>query len=412
MTHERHANLDDDAADVPPPAGGTGIRPGADRVATLVERWLDGGITAAEVAEMETALRESSAARQVFWSGAALHGLLHEAARIRFSELPASALGTVVPDDRGSATLPSGAVGAGRAGGQGTADASAWQRPMPWPRWRRPDFAAASALILVFGVLLGSLATSLAVAHVDRQLAEPPKPVLVVAESFEMPPAPDANYLPTVADCWSGDETSVVRRDARGSDGVLPHSGDCMLRFTSGHPRGETYPGVASELWRFIALDELRSLAGSHEIRVEFSAWFNTAAVPADARPVCGLRVVATELAPGEVDQQIWLKQREFGNPDEDALEARPVAIAETGDRLDRDPATWQRVAAVVAVPSHARYLLLHCYVRDRSDVPYAGSERSTVQYVDDVTVSVEPMPAPRPAREQRVSTAGDAAGR
>ena len=62
------------------------------RVAALIHRWLDNAITPPEIAEMEAALMESSAARLEFWRRAGLHGLLHEAARVKFAAVATDAV--------------------------------------------------------------------------------------------------------------------------------------------------------------------------------------------------------------------------------------------------------------------------------------------------------------------------------
>lgn len=380
---------------------------GRERRDALVDRWLDDVITPEELAEMEQQLLESSVARREFWRRAALHGLLHEAARVAFAEAPPAAgpgspaaglLATEAPAD-GSLPVESllpraaapvaghvarrsrvaGARSPGRLGGGGRGD------------WFWPGAVAAACLLLVGGVGIGSLLTTLAVAHAGRTPPDGVEPFPVLVEGFELPPAPLADYLPNTTDCWSGDETRVVGRDAWDDSRMLPHTGEHMLQFVSGHPRGESYPGVASEIWRFIDLEQMRALAGSREIRVELAAWFNGTPSPESPRRMCGLKVIATQHAPGQVDQTTWLKQVEGANPDAAVAGSRPVAAAETNEELDEDPASWQRVAVVVAVPAHARYLLLHCYARGRTESAFMSGECGPGQYIDDIALTVEP---------------------
>ncbi len=377
-------------------SGGQGDA-GRERRDALVDRWLDGVITPAELAEMEQQLLESSVARREFWRRAALHGLLHEAARVAFAEtppLPGHAAAVSVSADE-ALPLVTESVGLGRR-------TSAWHMTDQLAafgrgRWFWPGALAAACLLLVGGVGIGALLMTLTVAHAGRVASEFAEPFPVVFEGFELPPAPLADYLPTTTDCWSGDETRVVGREAWDSNRMLPHTGEHMLQFVSGHPRGETYPGVASEIWRFIDLEQLRALAGSREIRVELSAWFNGVPAPESPRRMCGLKVIATQHAPGQVDQSTWLKEVESVNPDAVDAGSRPVAAAETNEELDEDPASWQRVAVVVAVPAHARYLLLHCYARGRTESAFAIGECGQGQYVDDIAVTVEPVRQLRP---------------
>ncbi|MFM1996806.1 MAG: hypothetical protein RLZZ111_1193 [Planctomycetota bacterium] len=372
-------------------SGGQGDA-GRERRDALVDRWLDGAITPAELAEMEQQLLESSVARGEFWRRAALHGLLHEAARVAFAETPreSAPVGVgAVADAKEAMPLVTESAGFGRpAGGRHMADHLA---ALGRGRWFWPGALAAACLLLVGGVGIGSLLATLTVAHAGRVASEFAEPFPVLVEGFELPPAPLADYLPTATDCWSGDETRVVGREAWDDQRMLPHTGEHMLQFVSGHPRGESYAGVASEIWRFIDLEQMRALAGSREIRVELSAWFNGTPATDSTRRMCGLKAIATQHAPGQIDHSIWLKQVEGANPDAVDASARPVAAAETNQDLDGDPASWQRVAVVVAVPAHARYLLLHCYARGQAESAFASGECVAGQYIDDIVVTVQP---------------------
>jgi hypothetical protein len=365
------------------------------RVATLVDRWLDDAISADEIAEMESMLLESSGARRTFWRRAGLHGLLHEAARIRFGgsvESPAEAAETVAASG--------GAIGNSRRG-----ERAGRRRPSRFTAgWWRPGVLAACCLLLVGGGGLGSLVTSLATAHASRVAAEGSGAITVLAEGFESPPAPAEDYLPTTLDSWGGDETRVVGRGEWDANRMLPRSGQSMLRFVSGHPRGRDYAGVASEIWRFVDLDELRAIAGSKDIRVELSAWFNSVQPAEGCVPLCGLRAIATHLGPGDVKDTLWLDNGVLGDPD--AAEERPssMAAAESKDRLDADPASWQPLTVVLSLPAGSpRYLLVHCYALDRSAAAAAAADRLPGQYVDDISLTVEPADVSRTARAGRV---------
>jgi hypothetical protein len=364
------------------------------RVATLVDRWLDDAISADEIAEMESALLESSVARRTFWRRAGLHGLLHEAARITFGgsvESPAETTEKV-----GASVCEIGDSRRDEWAGR--------RRPSQLsPAWRRPAVLAACCLLLVGGVGLGSLLTSLAAAHAGRVAAEGSGAITVLAEGFESPPAPAEDYLPTTLDCWGGDETRVVGRGEWDANRMLPHSGQSMLRFVSGHPRGRDYAGVASEIWRFVDLDELRAIAGSKDIRVELSAWFNGVQPAEGCVPLCGLRAIATHLGPGEVKDTLWLNNGVLGDPDAAVEKSPSMAAAESKDRLDADPASWQPLTVVLSLPPGSpRFLLVHCYALDRSAAAAAAADRLPGQYVDDISLTVEPADVSRTARAVR----------
>ena len=364
------------------------------RVATLVERWLDDAISAEEIAEMESALLESSLARRTFWQRAGLHGLLHEAARITFGGAAESMA------EAADAVAASGCEIADSLRGEWTGTRQPSQFRSGW--WR-PGVLAACCLLLIGGVGLGSLVTSLATAYAGRVAAEESGAITVLAEGFESLPAPTQDYLPTTLDSWGGDETRVVGRGEWDANRMLPRSGQSMLRFVSGHPRGRDYAGVASEIWRFIDLDELRAIAGSKDIRVELSAWFNSVEPAEGCVPLCGLRAIATHLGPGDVKDTLWLNNDVLGDPDA-AVERPPsMAAAESKDRLDVDPASWQLLTVVLSLPPGSpRYLLVHCYALDRSAAAAAAADRLPGQYVDDISLTVEPADVSRMVRAAR----------
>ena len=361
------------------------------RVATLVDRWLDDAISADEIAEMESALLESSLARRTFWRQAGLHGLLHEAARIRFGgsvESPGDAAEPVAASSSEIADFRRGEQVGRRRLSQFKSG------------WRRPGVLAACGLLLFGGVGIGSLLTSLTTAYAGRVAAEGRGAITVLAEGFESPPAPAEDYLPTTLDSWGGDETRVVGRGESDANRMLPRSGQSMLRFVSGHPRGRDYAGVASEIWRFVDLDELRAIAGSKDIRVELSAWFNSVEPGEGCVPLCGLRAIATHLGPGDVKDTLWLNNDVLGDPDAAVERPSSMAAAESKDRLDADPASWQSLTVVLSLPPGSpRYLLVHCYALDRSAAAAAAADRLPGQYVDDISLTVEPADISRMAR-------------
>lgn len=357
-------------------------RPFADRLTRLIDQWVDGEISQEEIRELEAALLESAEARRHFWRQAGFHGLLHEAARMKFA-----ADGSSVQPAR-EAGIPSDRTGLLRRNGAGMGR----RRVL----WMRGGVCAAALALLVGGGSMGSLMTSLSLARAERIVALMPAPLELFSDGFESPPEPAADYLPTTVNQWSGDVTSVTTAEERAGAHVLPRSGNRMLRFVATHPANEPYDAVASEVWRFIDLEELRSLAGSHDINIELAAWFNGVPAEPGRRPLCGLTAIAMDAAPGQAHESMWLTKSLFLKPDDPASVSRPIAAAEVKERIDDDPASWQRIATVVAVPASARYLLLHCYVVDRSEAAQAAAERLPGQYMDDVTVTVLPMRHPR----------------
>ncbi|NCA11801.1 hypothetical protein EBR56_08335, partial [bacterium] len=236
--------------------------------------------------------------------------------------------------------------------------------------------AASMALLLLGGCGIGSVVTSLAFAYAGPRGPDQPA-VIVHEESFERTPAPDVRHVPDRLDVWGGDETAVVAAE----HGIEPRSGDRMLKFLSPRQRGAVYEGNASEIWRFIDLESVRAAAGSRDVRIDFSACFNGCAGRGGPRR-CWVSAIATDTHPRDLGMD-W--QTQFK-----AAQENPVAVAtaQTRERIDADPATWQRISASVTTPPRARYLLLHCLAEYRPGEDDDVATRCG-QYVDDIDVAV-----------------------
>lgn len=329
-----------------------------DRTNHLIEAWLDGTIDDVELAELEVALLESLDVRHEFWRRAALHGVLHEAAKIEFA---AGDVPSVSPSP-GDITAPTAQVGRGR--------------------WMRGGIAVGVALLVVGGCGIGSVVTSLAFAY-SGMLGRGQPAVVVHEEGFEQPPGPEPRFIPDRPGVWSGDETVVVGAE----HGIVPRSGSKMLKFLSSGPQGATWRGAASEIWRVIDLESLRAAAGTHDVRIDFSACFNGCAGRGEPR-MCWISAIATDANPRDLGDD-WGEQFE-------AAQKNPIAVAtaQVRERIDADPATWQRFTVTVTAPPKARYLLLHCLTEYRPDEDQDIATRCG-QYVDDIDVAVS---AARPA--------------
>jgi len=323
-----------------------------DRTNHLIDAWLDGTIDDLELAELEVALLESLDVRHEFWRRASLHGMLHEAAKIE------SAAGKS-PD--------------AAAGGPG------FESPAPRAfrgSWLRGGVAASMVFLLLGGCGIGSVATSLAFAYAG--LRGPTRPAIVVhEEGFERPPAPEQRHVPDRLDVWGGDESVVVGPE----HGIAPQSGARMLKFLSARPAAANYEGYASEIWRIIDLESVRVAAGSRDVRIDFSAWFN--GCPGQGEPrQCWISAIATDTHPRDLGHD-WRVQFQ-------AAQKNPggVATAQARERIDTDPATWQRFSVTVTAPPGARYLLLHCLTEYRPGQDDDVADRCG-QYVDDIDVAV-----------------------
>lgn len=326
-----------------------------DRCGNLIEAWLNATLDDAEFAELEGLLLESTEARRDFWQRAAIHGWLSEAAKILHAR-------PVADDTAPAPPTPAPALAPGRA---------------PQPLLQRGILLGA-AVALIGGCGIGSVATSMALAY-SGLLSRAIAPVMLHEEGFEHPPAPEQNYLPTEFNVWGGDETAVVSAER----GVKPRTGRKMLRFVTSHPRGVTYEGNASEIWRVLDLDELRRLGGAHELHVEIAGFFNGAVPAGVQRTSCLIGAIATDMQPASLGER-W--RTLF-----DAAEAASTrtAIGQRSSVIDDDPATWQRLSASVTVPAEARYLVLYCLASMR---PTARAHVGAAEFIDDITVVVTPV--------------------
>jgi hypothetical protein len=340
----------------------------ADRREMLIDSWFDGMLADDQLAELETSLLESSEARQEFWERATVHGLLREAAKLRFSSADfgvTSAEPTSPPSVGERAPL--------------AVCAAAW-RQLP---------LAVRRIVLVAGWLAAVLIASRGIASSNHTGGAKPAAVVLHEEGFETPPPPAQDFQPEHFDLWGGDETEVVGV----TDGVVPRGGARMLKFVSGHPRDTFYEGVVAEIWRFVDLAELRASAGGRLDRVELSAFFNAAQTGDVVKPFGGVSLIATDTHPRDFRRD-WRAQFAAA-----AKQPASMAASEIRQDLDSDRRTWQRLSATVDVPEGARYLVLHCFTeRWRNDGERLVWE-SMGQYVDDIRLEVVPAALPRPTR-------------
>jgi hypothetical protein len=315
----------------------------------LMEAWLDGAIRDAELVELEAALLESAELRREFWRRASLHGLIREAVKI-VGASPQIADGHGIRPARRS--------------------------------WLRARVAAGAAFVLLGGLGIGTVVTSMAFAYAGLRVWDP-RALVIHEEGFERPPSPRQDFIPQQTDVWSGDETEVVGVERN----VFPRTGGRMLRFVSGHPQGAVYEGKGAEIWRIIDVETVRVAAGSRGVRIDFSGYFNGVVEGGDpgSEPLrFWVTAVATDAPPADL-AELWNDRFLY-----DEISPTSLSAAQSRDAIDDDPATWDRIATSLAVPPRARFVVLHC----AAALPPAEVEpgRGPRYYVDDLSVVVTPV--------------------
>lgn len=369
----------------------------------LIEAWLDGAIEDVEFVELEAALLESAEMRREFWRRAALHGLIREAVKITGGLPSPAGLATGAPShqtaDPHGERRPAVSVSreADRYSNGPSMVAGRNRLRTLWQAWLRGSLLAGAAMVLLGGLGLGSVVTSMAFAYAGLRVWDAGA-VVIHEEGFEKPPAPRQDFIPQRPDVWSGDETEVVGVERN----VFPRSGSHMLRFVSGHPRGAAYEGRGAEMWRIIDVEAARSAAKSREVRIDFSGYFN-GVDPASEPLQFWVTAVATDAPPADL-AGLWNDRFLY-----DDISPTSLSAAQSRDAIDDDPATWQRIATSLAIPPRARFVVLHCTAALPASADTAAADRMPRYYVDDLSVVVTPVapvedgrtagPRPRDAR-------------
>ena len=223
--------------------------------------------------------------------------------------------------------------------------------PKNWKRWISTTSMAA-------GICVGLFAASLLQGYVQPRLQ---KNWVLFTENFESGPAPIASGVPQEPDHWSGDET---RRTGSGPR-VSPLNGRSMLQLVSADYQGKNAaaPSRTSSIWKLIDLRPYKSLCATGNFGVHLSAHFN--AEPFED-PLQYMAYVSIHALDSEAVRNGTLK-------DWKKLDSKALAL-NRGNRtvLDRDPRTWQRLNASLALPSPTDFLLLEIALKQTPppDVP------------------------------------------
>ena len=319
----------------------------------LIQGFLDDSLTPGEQTELESAILRSEAVRKRFWELAEVHGLLKQATDVAW---PAGGVHSAV-----STTEPRERMRSSHSRRRRLAGLRLMNR---------------SALMLVVGVAIGVLAASMAWA-----IASVPSHARfdLLDESFEDSPDPKAIGLSTERNRWCGDLSQVVGAE----QGVRPVHGQSMLKYLRAD-----YPGkqnasesYCSDLYRLIDLRPYREQLEAGMTVAELSAAFNAGAYPEDEWYVCGLGMyaISSEMAANTSSLLAMLNSNES------------LAMTRmTCPRLDRDPATWQKVACSLEIPADADVLLLHLSISHTHNRNYTKRHIDFGEhYIDDIRMGL-----------------------
>lgn len=262
-------------------------------------------------------------------------------------------------------------LAAGSLLGETSAAASAFAaspapRPQPraWLQWL-PQAAA--------GLCLGLFAASMVWAYV---IPAPVVPHTLLAEDFESAAAAPASRVPLEVGLWRGDSAEIVGPESA----VLPAKGTKMLRFLRADAEVPAKPsgGHIAVVYRLIDLRPFRAEFADGAGVLEVSARFNAMEFPADERYGCAISLYALEA------DSIPERVGRLGS----ALADEALAMARSSrTKLDRDPASWQRLTTELRLPPNAEFVAVRLHINqtfESGDNPvFKGS------YADDIRVSL-----------------------
>jgi len=277
----------------------------------LIQGHLDDSLTESELAEFESLMLEFASARRRFWELAEVHGLARESARLAWPQVEFDEV----------------VVARKKAGGS--------RASFTW----RPLTAAAA------GVVFGMFSASVVFAYVAPSLG---KVMTLLQESFESGPVPLVIGVPIEVGKWSGDFTEVVG----GQQGVKPESGAKMLRFLRADFEGKVKPegSYISDVYQLIDLRPYRREFGDGGAVVQLSSAFNAFAFPAEEAFGCSVSLQALDA------ETAMNGSTRVG----ETLLTDCLAMARNSRlKVDRDPATWQRLNAELRLPPNADFILI-----------------------------------------------------
>lgn len=301
---------------------------------SLIEDCLEDRLSEADAQRLSTHLEQSAEARTRYWETASLHGMLEHS-------LQNASLHAVT----GQAS-PISVNGS------------------HWIAWRSLTAAAAG---LVIGLLSASVVFGYVVpfARSLSLLEENFEEAAVVAAKIALEPG-----------MWRGDHAVVVGAEQN----VKPRIGGKMLRFLRPDFQGKTRPagGHIADVYRLIDLREFRQDLDNGEVVVQASASVNAIPFSEQEKFGCAISLFALD-AESLPESASYLGT---------ALESEANAMARSNrTKLDRDPATWQRLTTEMRLPANTEFLVVRLHINQNFESD--GSSIFTGSYADDVRVTL-----------------------
>ena len=238
-------------------------------------------------------------------------------------------------------------------------------------------------LPLAAGLAVGAVFTSAVWAYVAPAATAPTKHLAtLVADSFETGAAPGNRGVPQEFGTWSGDHAELATAKA----GIVPRTGTRMLRLLRSDWEGENSPlsHVGDQL-RVIDLAAHRAEIESGRAVAHAEAWFNQVAPGTGEELAGGVTLFAFARDPRLYRGENWKAW----------YEGHLGLSGQQQERTDTDPATWERVAVDMALPTATRFLVVHIRVNRTKPEPTATPVTFAGSYVDDVKADLRLRPAP-----------------
>ena len=309
----------------------------------LLHSYLNGTLSEADFARLQSLLRESADARRMLRDLSTVDAKLQELAATNPATLRLLAAPAAVPSQ---VDFHPARVG--------------------WYQWR--PLAAAAA-----GLAVGLFGASVVFAYVVP-LA---RSITLLDDSFEGS-TKLASKVPLEPGVWRGDHAEVVGAE----HDVKPGSGQRMLRFLradfQGKPRASG--GHIADLYRLVDLRGQRHEFSDGGAVVQASASVTAMPFPDSEKFGCAISIFA-------LDAESLPESASYIGT---ALENDANAMARSSrTKLDRDPSSWQRLTTEMRLPANTEFLVVRLHINQLFESD--GSSVFTGSYADDVRVVLTP---------------------